>query len=545
MRPPPGDRGAAPGAAGRRGRSADYPRDGRGGDRALRRAVGAREAAVRLRPRRAARSRSSPSRAGPRCATCGGTIGWIANKALADKRDARRARAGVADVRGESRRHRAVVFRAEQNVLLELAEPAASASDHGRARLGEGAATATGRPASCASRRCSASSTPRRDPCHPAATTCRSTSALLGAGAWGTALAVTSARRRMRVTLWARDAAHAALLAHRAAERALSAGRRPAGGADGHRRPRRGAHAQQLLIVAPRRSSALPATRAIALAAAGARAPLVVAVEGLRRRPLLPAGVGLAHQVLAPRWPAPVGRRLGPELRRGSRTRLADRRSSSRRPIARSRAQVARAAARRHAARLRQRRHRRRRGRAARSRTCSRSRPARATGLRFGHNARAALITRGLAETGAAVRARWAATRDTLMGLAGLGDLVAHLHRRSVAQPARRARAGARRARCRRSSRRSATSPEGVARRAARARSPRITASTCRSSTPCIACCTKNCRRGDAVARAACARADGRKQRRSCATECDRTHGSRIGRRSSHVMRPRIMALAR
>jgi glycerol-3-phosphate dehydrogenase (NAD(P)+) len=44
-------------------------------------------------------------------------------------------------------------------------------------------------------------------------------------------------------------------------------------------------------------------------------------------------------------------------------------------------------------------------------------------GLGFGHNARAALITRGLAETGRLTRAL-GGTRETLMGLAGLGDLV-------------------------------------------------------------------------------------------------------------------------
>ena len=44
-------------------------------------------------------------------------------------------------------------------------------------------------------------------------------------------------------------------------------------------------------------------------------------------------------------------------------------------------------------------------------------------GLRFGHNARAALITRGLAETGR-LSAAMGGRRDTLMGLAGLGDLV-------------------------------------------------------------------------------------------------------------------------
>jgi glycerol-3-phosphate dehydrogenase (NAD(P)+) len=44
-------------------------------------------------------------------------------------------------------------------------------------------------------------------------------------------------------------------------------------------------------------------------------------------------------------------------------------------------------------------------------------------GLGFGNNARAALITRGLAETGRLSTAL-GGRRDTLMGLAGLGDLV-------------------------------------------------------------------------------------------------------------------------
>jgi glycerol-3-phosphate dehydrogenase (NAD(P)+) len=44
-------------------------------------------------------------------------------------------------------------------------------------------------------------------------------------------------------------------------------------------------------------------------------------------------------------------------------------------------------------------------------------------GLRYGHNARAALITRGLAETGR-LSAALGGARETLMGLAGLGDLV-------------------------------------------------------------------------------------------------------------------------
>ena len=44
-------------------------------------------------------------------------------------------------------------------------------------------------------------------------------------------------------------------------------------------------------------------------------------------------------------------------------------------------------------------------------------------GLAFGHNARAALITRGLAETGR-LSAAMGGKRETLMGLSGLGDLV-------------------------------------------------------------------------------------------------------------------------
>jgi SH3-like domain-containing protein len=56
-----------------------------------------------------------------------GAIGWIGNKALADKRMLV-VRAPVADVRAAPEESGAVVFRAEQNVLLELAEPATSPS---------------------------------------------------------------------------------------------------------------------------------------------------------------------------------------------------------------------------------------------------------------------------------------------------------------------------------------------------------------------------------------------------------------------------------
>src|SRR5436309_10487789 len=56
-----------------------------------------------------------------------GTIGWIANRALADKRMLV-VRASIADVRANPEDGAAVVFRAEQSVLLELAEPATSAA---------------------------------------------------------------------------------------------------------------------------------------------------------------------------------------------------------------------------------------------------------------------------------------------------------------------------------------------------------------------------------------------------------------------------------
>ncbi len=57
----------------------------------------------------------------------GGAIGWIAAKGLAERRMLV-VRVPVADVRATPDDTSAVVFRAEQNVLLELAEPASSAT---------------------------------------------------------------------------------------------------------------------------------------------------------------------------------------------------------------------------------------------------------------------------------------------------------------------------------------------------------------------------------------------------------------------------------
>jgi SH3-like domain-containing protein len=55
----------------------------------------------------------------------GGTIGWIERKALSDKRMLV-VRGGAADVRASAEEGAPVVFRAEANVLLELAEAASS-----------------------------------------------------------------------------------------------------------------------------------------------------------------------------------------------------------------------------------------------------------------------------------------------------------------------------------------------------------------------------------------------------------------------------------
>jgi SH3-like domain-containing protein len=57
----------------------------------------------------------------------GGTIGWVEKRALVERR-VLLVRVPVADVRAIPDDAAPIVFRAEQNVLLELAEPATSAS---------------------------------------------------------------------------------------------------------------------------------------------------------------------------------------------------------------------------------------------------------------------------------------------------------------------------------------------------------------------------------------------------------------------------------
>jgi glycerol-3-phosphate dehydrogenase (NAD(P)+) len=246
--------------------------------------------------------------------------------------------------------------------------------------------------------------------------------AVLGAGAWGTALAAHLARRDdVRVTLFARgDARASAIAAARSNERYLPGVALPdalAVSAD------YAAAARADLLIAGTPIAALSGL-ADELARLGARAPLVWLSKGfveVQPSAALPAGVALAHQVLGPRWPAPVGIVSGPsfavEVARALPTAVA--------VAATDPALAAQVASLLRADTLR----------AYESDDIAGVEVGGAVknvlaiaagasdGLGFGHNARAALITRGLAEMGR-LSAVVGGRRDTLMGLAGLGDLV-------------------------------------------------------------------------------------------------------------------------
>jgi glycerol-3-phosphate dehydrogenase (NAD(P)+) len=243
-----------------------------------------------------------------------------------------------------------------------------------------------------------------------------------GAGAWGTALAAHVARRPdVRVTLLARDAGQAsAIAAARENVRYLPGVRLPDALEVTHDATT-AARASLVVVATP---VAALSDVADTLAAAGARAPLVWLSKGfliVAPTAEFPAGAALAHQWLAPRWPAPVGVISGPsfaeEVARGLPTAVA--------VAATSRSLAADVAHLLHAGTLR----------AYESddiagveiggavKNVLAIAAGASDGLGFGHNARAALITRGLAETGR-LSAAMGGRRETLMGLAGLGDLV-------------------------------------------------------------------------------------------------------------------------
>jgi glycerol-3-phosphate dehydrogenase (NAD(P)+) len=241
---------------------------------------------------------------------------------------------------------------------------------------------------------------------------------IAGAGAWGTALAVHLVARSAfspQVALWARDEGRAAGIdvARENVRYLPGVALPPALEVTADVAPL--VAADLVIVAAP--MAALVAT-VQRLASAGVRAPLVWLSKGFVADD---DGVALAHQRIAPRWSAAVGVVSGPsfaeEVARGL-------------PTALTVAATAPALAADVAALLR--------GDTLRAYESDdiagvetggavKNVLAIAAGasdaLGFGHNARAALITRGLAETGR-LAAALGGRRETLMGLAGLGDLV-------------------------------------------------------------------------------------------------------------------------
>jgi glycerol-3-phosphate dehydrogenase (NAD(P)+) len=245
--------------------------------------------------------------------------------------------------------------------------------------------------------------------------------AIFGAGAWGTALAVHLVARSARnssVVLWTRSSDHAdALRASRQNARYLAGVTFPAALAITANLDD-AARARTLIIATP---VAALSEIVDAIAATGASAPLAWLSKGFVDDNRLASGVGLAHQVIAPRWPAPVGVISGPsfaeEVAQGLPTALVA--AATEREFARDLADLLR-------------------GGTLRSydsddvagvevggaiKNVLAIAAGLSDGLGFGHNARAALITRGIAET-ARLSAALGGDPTTLMGLAGLGDLV-------------------------------------------------------------------------------------------------------------------------
>lgn len=242
--------------------------------------------------------------------------------------------------------------------------------------------------------------------------------AILGAGAWGTALAVHLARSASTsIRLWARDRRQAdAIATTRENARYLPGISLPS----------------SIVVSADLAATLDGAVLVVVSTPVGALAEVVAAAWAHAAAPLFWVGKGFVvagatariacpHQIVAPSWRAAVGVISGPsfadEVARGLPTAVAV--AASERDAAEQVAQ-------------------RLRGETFRAyvsedlvgvEVCGAVKNVLAIaagasdGLGFGHNARAALVTRGLAETGRLCVAL-GGRRETLMGLAGLGDLV-------------------------------------------------------------------------------------------------------------------------
>jgi glycerol-3-phosphate dehydrogenase (NAD(P)+) len=245
------------------------------------------------------------------------------------------------------------------------------------------------------------------------------TVAIVGAGAWGTALAVHLAgvAAPPAVRLWARDPVAArAIVDSRENSRYLPGIAIPAEIDVVSELPRAIAGASLIIVATP--VGAL--TGVVRALRTQAKAPLAWLGKGFVAA-AEPPGVALAHRVIAPMWPAPVGVISGPsfaeEVARGLLTAIS---------VAATDPDLARSIA------------RRLRGDTLRAyvsddltgtevggavKNVLAIAAGASDGLGFGNNARAALITRGLAET-ARLAVALGGRRETLTGLSGLGDLV-------------------------------------------------------------------------------------------------------------------------
>jgi glycerol-3-phosphate dehydrogenase (NAD(P)+) len=238
--------------------------------------------------------------------------------------------------------------------------------------------------------------------------------AVLGAGAWGTALAISLAPRH-RVTLWARDAAQVAMMSEqRSNQRYLPGIQFPSQLKLSADLDAALADAELALVVVP--VSALRATLR-GIAQQPRKIPVIWACKGFEAET-----AQLPHQVMAETLPhSPCGVLSGPsfalEVARGLPTALT---------LASADAKFAEHAA--HALH-----HPRLRiysstdvigvevGGAVKNVLAIAA--GIADGMGFGHNARAALITRGLAEM-ARLGLKLGGRTETLAGLSGAGDLI-------------------------------------------------------------------------------------------------------------------------
>ena len=245
------------------------------------------------------------------------------------------------------------------------------------------------------------------------------TVAIVGAGAWGTALAVHLAgvAEPPALRLCGRDPATA---------RAMAASRENSRYLPGIALP------PEIDVVSEPTAAIAGASLIIVATPVGALTGVAQALRSHTKAPLVwlgkgfvaaaePPGVALAHRIIAPMWPSPVGVISGPsfaeEVARGLPTAIS---------VAATEPGLAQSIA------------RRLRGGTLRAyvsddltgievggavKNILAIAAGASDGLGFGNNARAALITRGLAET-ARLAVALGGRRETLTGLSGLGDLV-------------------------------------------------------------------------------------------------------------------------